>query len=137
MLSCLLLGAALSLGQTESPDKAVEVQPAPTPTVQAPDRWELMKALQGTWYGSLLDDNRLRLYGWSDMTYTASSDRVSNLPMGLTTSPTTSWFSRVGCALSAAWSPAAPARRRLAFAPTPSWAPTTASQWTAACSTGN
>ena len=33
-----------------------------------------MKCLQGTWPGGLLDDNRLKLYGWTDMSFTASSD---------------------------------------------------------------
>jgi hypothetical protein len=41
-----------------------------------------MKALQGTWYGALLDGNRMQLYGWTQTSYTASSDRLSNLPMG-------------------------------------------------------
>ena len=83
MLSCLLLGAALSLGQTAPPEKPAETPPAPaTPAAPVPDRWLLMKALQGSWYGSLLDDNRLRLYGWSDMTETASTDRRTQLPLG-------------------------------------------------------
>jgi hypothetical protein len=41
-----------------------------------------MKALQGTWSGSLLDGNRLQISGWTDMSITASSDQTSNLPMG-------------------------------------------------------
>jgi hypothetical protein len=41
-----------------------------------------MKCLQGTWPGGLLDDNRLKLYGWTDMSFTASSDAHENLPMG-------------------------------------------------------
>jgi len=41
-----------------------------------------MKALQGSWYGSLLDDHRLRLYGWSDATETFSTDRRTQLPLG-------------------------------------------------------
>jgi hypothetical protein len=38
--------------------------------------------LQGTWEGSLLDGNRLAVNGWTDLSYTASSDRLSNLPIG-------------------------------------------------------
>src|SRR5205814_316899 len=48
----------------------------------APDRWPLMKALQGTWYGWELDGHRLQLSGWTDVSFTASSDRASNLPLG-------------------------------------------------------
>jgi hypothetical protein len=48
---------------------------APVP----PPRWWLMRELQGTWLGSLLDDNRLYLTGWVEQSYTASTDRVSNV----------------------------------------------------------
>jgi hypothetical protein len=41
-----------------------------------------MKALQGTWEGSLLDGNRLLVSGWTDVSYTASSVANTNLPMG-------------------------------------------------------
>ena len=41
-----------------------------------------MKALQGTWEGDLLDSNRLRLLGWIDASFTASTDRIEQLPMG-------------------------------------------------------
>ncbi len=57
--------------------KEAPTEPAPSP----PDRWFLMQELQGTWLGNLLDDNRTQLYGWTSFSYTASSDRVSNLPM--------------------------------------------------------
>lgn len=53
--------------------------PAPSP---APDRWPLMKALQGTWPGWLLDSQRLAVSGWTELSYTASSDAHSNLPLG-------------------------------------------------------
>jgi hypothetical protein len=70
MLPVLLFVAALQSAQT----------PAPAPA--APERWPLMQALQGTYPGYLLDENRLRLYGWSDMSYTASSVAPEQLPMG-------------------------------------------------------
>jgi hypothetical protein len=70
---CLLVLASLALGQTPAP------APSPPP---APDRWLLMKGLQGTWMGALLDDNRLQVSGWNESSYTASSDHFSNLPMG-------------------------------------------------------
>ena len=98
MLLCLLLGAALSVGQSAPPEQPApseapaEASPppkladtgpvsVPTPAPPSPDRWLLMKALQGTWYGAQLDENRLNLYGWADMTYTASTDRRTNLPL--------------------------------------------------------
>jgi hypothetical protein len=40
-----------------------------------------MKEAQGTWVGMLLDGNRLQVSGWTDMSYTASTDEISNLPM--------------------------------------------------------
>jgi hypothetical protein len=41
-----------------------------------------MKVLQGTCYGWLLDGNRTQVTGWTDMSFTASSDRHENLPIG-------------------------------------------------------
>jgi hypothetical protein len=41
-----------------------------------------MKLLQGTWPGNALDSNRMQLSGWTDASFTASSDRHSNLPLG-------------------------------------------------------
>ncbi len=61
---------------------AAPAAPAPAPNIP-PDRWALMKELQGTWPGALLDDNRLRVYGWTEMSFTASSDARDQLPMGL------------------------------------------------------
>jgi hypothetical protein len=46
-----------------------------------PDRWWIMRELQGTWLGAFLDDDRLSLSGWTDASYTASTSRVSNLPV--------------------------------------------------------
>ena len=36
-----------------------------------------MRSLQGTWEGSLLDDNRIQVSGWTEMSFTASSDKNS------------------------------------------------------------
>jgi hypothetical protein len=82
MLPCLLLSAALTLGQAEatSPEAPAAV-PAAAPAA-APDRWLLMKALQGTWPGWLLDGNRMAIRGWTDCSFTASSDAHNNLPLG-------------------------------------------------------
>jgi hypothetical protein len=41
-----------------------------------------MRELQGTYAGDALDTNRLSISGWDDLSYTASSDRRDNLPMG-------------------------------------------------------
>jgi hypothetical protein len=76
MMPGLLLGAVLSLAQTEAD------QPPAAPPPPAPDRWLLMKSLQGTWPGWLLDGERMQLTGWLDASFTASSARDSNLPMG-------------------------------------------------------
>jgi hypothetical protein len=93
MWPCLLLNAALATGPAppapeqpppERPTAAAapETSKAPAPSPPPADRWPLMKALQGTWYGSLLDGNRMQVYGWADVSFTASSDRHTNLPMG-------------------------------------------------------
>jgi hypothetical protein len=55
---------------------------APVSSAPAPDRWLLMKELQGAAVGALLDDSRISVSGWTDASVTASSDRFSNLPMG-------------------------------------------------------
>jgi hypothetical protein len=88
MYAYLWLSAALTVGQAETPPTnlapaapaAIALQ-APPPSVPKPDRWLLMKALQGTWEGAVLDDHRMQVYGWTDASYTASSDEASNLPL--------------------------------------------------------
>jgi hypothetical protein len=41
-----------------------------------------MKALQGTWEGGFLDSQRMAILGWTEGSFTASTDDRSNLPMG-------------------------------------------------------
>jgi hypothetical protein len=41
-------------------------------------RYPLMKALQGTWYGDVLDSNRIRAYGWLNGSANVSTSRDSN-----------------------------------------------------------
>ncbi len=48
----------------------------------APERWPLMRELQGTYPGWLLDGNRLSVSGWVEANVTASSDAHDQLPMG-------------------------------------------------------
>jgi hypothetical protein len=43
-------------------------------------RYPLMKALQGTWPGDLLDSNRIRVYGWLNASGNISTCRQSNTP---------------------------------------------------------
>jgi hypothetical protein len=77
MMSVMLLSAAVALGQ----DAAAPETPAPPPA-PAPDRWLLMKALQGTWPGACLDAERMQLTGWVDASFTASSVAHNQLPFG-------------------------------------------------------
>src|SRR5262249_3915877 len=47
-----------------------------------PDRMPLMLLLQGSWYGSLLDSQRLQITGWTDVSYNASTASHDNRPLG-------------------------------------------------------
>jgi hypothetical protein len=100
MIPALLLSLSLSAGQASTPADKPAIQTfvavpapeqpalerpsaasAPTPTA-TPDRWMLMKALQGTWPGPLLDGSRLQLSGWVEMGTTFGSAPSNNLPLG-------------------------------------------------------
>jgi hypothetical protein len=63
---------------TPSPPETPAAKPAPPP----PDRWFLMRELQGTYPGWLLDGNKVQVLGWTDMAFTASTDHREQLPMG-------------------------------------------------------
>jgi hypothetical protein len=84
MLPWLILSGALSLGQAEAIPQEAPSPPIPLTPVSSPvsDRWLLMKSLQGTWPGAVLDSQRMQITGWTDVSFTASSDRDSNLPLG-------------------------------------------------------
>jgi hypothetical protein len=56
--------------------------PPPSPPAAPADRWLVMRELQGTLPGAVLDGNRLRVLGWTEMSFTASSDMHEQLPMG-------------------------------------------------------
>jgi hypothetical protein len=73
MIVCLTT-AVLAIGQPSPTDQS----PPPPP----PERWPLMLALQGTYPGWLLDGNKLTVNGWAEGTFTGSSDRHDQLPMG-------------------------------------------------------
>lgn len=83
MLSSLFLCSLLALGQTETPGEEAAAASAPAPSpAPTPDRWLLMKAVQGSWLGDVAYDHRLQVTGWTEMSYTASTDQHKNLPMG-------------------------------------------------------
>jgi len=93
MLFPLFLGAILSVAPdgTSSPpiDVTVPALPAPASTPSttpapgsaAPDRWLLMKALQGTPAGAYLDGSRTQISGWADVSYTTGTLHNA-LPLG-------------------------------------------------------
>jgi hypothetical protein len=96
MWSAFLLSGLLCAGQPgpapEQPPEitlAISSPPAPAapslpaaPTAATPDRWFLMRELQGTAPGAFLDANRLAVSGWTETSFTGSSDTHENLPMG-------------------------------------------------------
>ncbi|HWY86733.1 MAG TPA: outer membrane beta-barrel protein [Gemmataceae bacterium] len=81
MLPCLVVVAALTFGQTDATAVSAGEGTA-APPAAAPDRWLLMKSLQGTWPGAVLDANRMQVTGWADVSFTGSSAEHSNLPLG-------------------------------------------------------
>ena len=90
MVGCLVLAAALTLGQAAAgPETQAAPTPTPPPSTPAADRWFFMKLLQGTWEGSLLDGNRMQISGWTDVACTVGTDRHSNLPLGFNYLPYT------------------------------------------------
>jgi hypothetical protein len=82
MVPTLLMSLALTVGQPAlgPPETPAEPTPAVAPT--SPDRWLLMKSLQGTFPGWVLDSHRIQISGWTDMSFTASSAARDQLPMG-------------------------------------------------------
>ena len=78
MIPHFLVSLALAVGQGDAP---AEPPPA-APAVTAPDRWLVMRSLQGTWPGWVLDSHRLQLSGWTEISVTASSAARDQTPMG-------------------------------------------------------
>lgn len=59
-------------------------QPPPvSQAIKLPERWPLMRAIQGSWLGAGLEDQRVQIYGWTQGNFTASSVGSSNLPLGM------------------------------------------------------
>ncbi|HXG11742.1 MAG TPA: outer membrane beta-barrel protein [Gemmataceae bacterium] len=65
----------------EEEKPVVEPAEQPPPPPAPPDRWLLMRCLQGTWPGYLLDGHRMQLYGWVEGSYNASSVAQNNSPV--------------------------------------------------------
>lgn len=61
--------------------KAQPAEAAAAAAATPADRWMLMRSLQGTWTGVLLDDNRTSVSGWVEGSYTASTNTLSNQPV--------------------------------------------------------
>lgn len=96
MLHHLLLGAALSIGQADTPpptsslptelapfleQKRVVEAPAEEEEEAASQRWLLMRSLQGTWLGTAMYDARMQVYGWTAMSFTPSTATHQNTPV--------------------------------------------------------
>jgi hypothetical protein len=109
MLLSLVLGGVLALGQPSAlppvaPRGEIDerpARPAPTPEITLaiedpsptdpdaapdapapPDRRAVMSRLRGTRFGTFLDDHRVTISGWTEGAFTASTDRIEQLPMG-------------------------------------------------------
>ena len=82
MVSSLIISIVLTLGQPTlaAPETPIE-SPSPVPSA-TPDRWLLMRSLQGTFPGWLLDSQRIQISGWTHASFTASSATHEQLPMG-------------------------------------------------------
>jgi hypothetical protein len=67
--------------ENPTPSQPKEETPA-APTAAQPDRWFLMKYLQGTYPGNVMYNNRMQIWGWTTMSFTPSSSNVdNNLPV--------------------------------------------------------
>lgn len=64
-----------------TPPKPAEPAAETPAAASSPDRWLLMRELQGTWAGAALDDNRMSVSGWVTGSYNASSAAQNNAPV--------------------------------------------------------
>jgi len=73
------------LAETPTVDQPALERPSaanPSTAATGPDRWLLMKELQGTWQGAMLDESRTAIYGWADIGATVGTAGSNNLPLG-------------------------------------------------------
>lgn len=82
MIQSLLLSLALAIGQTDYAPSEPLVEPIPIALTDTTEQRFLMQSLRRTYPGQLLDDHRVRIGGWTELNFTASSDRYDQLPMG-------------------------------------------------------
>lgn len=83
MVGELLLFTAMFTGQNHVPQlESAPTSDSPSVLSQPPDRWIMMKYLQGSYPGWFLDRNRMQVYGWVDSSFTASTATGEQLPMG-------------------------------------------------------
>jgi hypothetical protein len=104
MMTLLLLSTTLAVGQSypDTQPATDQTQPArralpeafPSPPFPSSEyqgypligvpvdttEWPLMKALQGTWYGDVLNSERIRIYGWFNASYNFSNCKNTNTP---------------------------------------------------------
>lgn len=63
------------------PKKETPAEAAAPAAATAADRWFFMKAVQGTCVGEVLDGTRTHIYGWTEMSFTASTAEKNNQPV--------------------------------------------------------
>src|SRR4051812_26620903 len=77
----LIFALSASAQPPTTPEPAPEGPPPPPPPAVS-DRGLLMRSLQGTYPGWLLDSNKIKITGWIEGSFTASTADEQNLPMG-------------------------------------------------------
>jgi hypothetical protein len=83
----IVFGSVLAIGQPPAdetppiPGKPRDETPTTPPEAPA-ERYFIMNQLQGTSFGSLLEEKRIQITGWTEGSFTGSSTRFDQLPMG-------------------------------------------------------
>ncbi|MBA4190930.1 MAG: hypothetical protein C0467_23325 [Planctomycetaceae bacterium] len=82
-------------GQPPTPMPMTEVKKVEEPKAEEPPAEEppaapvylLERSLRETWLGKTMADNNLRVYGWTAMNYSVSTNSITNLPMTFNDQP--------------------------------------------------
>ena len=74
-------GSPKSLDLTVAGPATAPAAEDPPAAATAATRWPLMRSVQGSWLGALLNDGRVTAYGWTEFTYTTGTASGSNLPV--------------------------------------------------------